>query len=182
MLNRGVQISEVGWHGVWGSPQGHVLAVGMLINEAGSAVTHRLPAGLCLPVETEKKGGNCRGNLSWIASPCRAVPRCSHSSQTSCRKRIRVGDAGQRSVGCLLALPNPRRAPGWLGHAGGAALADLGHCAVLEMHKWQRVCSVWHWLFGMNSPQSQAVFADHPRMWWIIAESCGPLGYLLRGF
>lgn len=84
-------------------PKGVFLQLGVLINKVGSAVMHGLPARLCLPVEREKKGGNCRSNLSWIANPCKAVQRCSHSSQTSPEKRIRVGDPGQRSVGCLLA-------------------------------------------------------------------------------
>lgn len=127
-------------------PKGMSLQLGVLVSKAGSAVMHGLPAGLCLPVKTEKKGGNCRSNLNCIANPCRAVQRCSRSSQTCPGKRIRVSDPEQGSVGHLvagspaktlqstrLAQPCQRCSPqfGSLLLSGGAQALECLVCAAL---------------------------------------------------
>lgn len=59
---------KAGWHRPWG-----------LQAQPCSSRTCGLLAGPCLPVETEKKGGNRR---SWIADPCRATRGCPHSAHS----------------------------------------------------------------------------------------------------
>ena len=119
-------------------PEDVSLQLGVLINRVDSAGTHGLPAGLCLPVEIEKEGGNCRSNLSWIAVPYRVVQRCFHSSRTSTGRELGWVILGRVrwAVWWQSAQPEPGRAPGWLCLARGAALADLDHLSLEMWKQW----------------------------------------------
>lgn len=62
---------KAGWHRPWG-----------LQAQPCSSRTCGLLAGPCLPVETEKKGGNRSSRRSRIADPCRATRGCPHSAHS----------------------------------------------------------------------------------------------------
>lgn len=106
-------------------------------------------------------------SLLGCSSMKQAVPWCTGCQQSSAEmfplvlnslgrdlERVLLG-RGHRAVWCQAALPDPCRAP--------SAVPRLQPLVWITAP-----CSIAPaWLFSTSSPQSRAVLADHPKMWWI---------------